>query len=110
MFPGFQSMKLAIMGFTGLEKDALHIYVGLGILFIVALLPRCPLRNFRPLIAVLLAALAGEALDRRDDMAFAGTWDWQASLHDVLNTLFWPVVVSLMARFTGMFNRRRTAR
>lgn len=45
---------------------------------------------------VFILACAGEWVDRRDDMASFGYWRWQASAHDVLNTLFWPTVLTLL--------------
>jgi hypothetical protein len=49
----------------------------------VAILLRRPLSSFVPLVAALLAALAGEALDLRDDVRSLGYWRWQAGLGDV---------------------------
>jgi len=93
----YQAAKLILVDTVGLSKDALHVYVGLGVLFVSMVLFRKPLNSFLPVCMVLLAALAGEALDMRDDVASLGYWRWRASLADVVNTLFWPVVVSLLA-------------
>jgi hypothetical protein len=65
---------------------------------LLAILLRRPLSSFVPLVAAFLAALAGEALDLRDDVRSLGYWRWQASLGDVLNTTFWPFVIWLLAR------------
>jgi hypothetical protein len=94
----YQATKLFLVSALGLSRDALHIYVGLGVYFVVAILPRRPLSSFVPLAAALLPALAGEALDLRDDVRSLGYWRWQASLGDVLNTTFWPFVIWLLAR------------
>lgn len=90
-----QSIKLAIVAATGLSKDALHIYVGM----LVYLGLNTAAWRFRPCLgwlAVLIVACAGEWVDRRDDIASLGYWRWQASLHDILNTLFWPTVLTLL--------------
>jgi hypothetical protein len=94
----YQAAKLGLVSILGLSKDALHVYVGLGVFFLAHLVLRRPLRSLLPLALVLLAAIAGEALDMRDDLATLGYWRWQASLGDILNTLFWPSVVWLLAR------------
>jgi hypothetical protein len=46
----------------------------------------------------LCAACAGELLDMRDDLRLLGHWRYMASLHDVINTMFWPTVLALLAR------------
>jgi len=93
-----QSIKLTIVDVTGLSKDALHIYVGLTIFLVTAMVLRKPLRSIFPWLVVLAIAFAGEVLDMRDDVASLGYWRWGASLHDILNTLFWPSVLLLLAK------------
>ena len=44
-------------------------------------------------------ALGIEVLDLRDDRAHFGRFRWAASLHDVVNTLLWPTLLALLARF-----------
>ena len=90
-----QIIKLIIMSATGLSKDALHIYVGTAVyLTLIAIT-----RRHRPYIGwlvVFILACAGEWIDRRDDIESFGYWRWQASAHDILNTLFWPTVLTLI--------------
>jgi hypothetical protein len=47
-------------------------------------------------LAVLGVALAGEMLDALDDVASLGHWRWQASLHDLVVTLFWPAILMVV--------------
>lgn len=104
-----QAIKLAIVSATGLSKDALHIYVGLTFLLTAAAILRKPLRSIIPWLVVLTLAVAGEMVDMRDDITSLGYWRWGASLHDVLNTLFWPSVLLFLARcgiFFGASNDR----
>jgi len=98
----FQSIKLAIVATTGLSKDALHIYVGLAVFLAVAVVLRKPLRSTVPWLVAFAMAIAGEVLDMRDDIASLGYWRWGASVHDALNTLFWPTVLLLIAKL-GFF-------
>ncbi|WP_110948689.1 hypothetical protein [Pseudomonas bohemica] len=89
-----QSIKLAIVSATGLSKAALHIYVGMAVYLILIAISR----RFRPYIGwlvVFIIACAGEWVDRRDDIESLGYWRWQASIHDVLNTMFWPTALTL---------------
>lgn len=97
-----QSIKLAIVAATGLSKDALHIYVGLAVFLAAVILLRKPLRSIVPWLMVVSVAITGEVLDMRDDISSLGYWRWGASLHDIFNTLFWPSVLLLLAKF-GIF-------
>ena len=98
-----QTIKLAIVQATGLSKDALHIYVGLAVMFTAAVVLHKPLRSIVPWLVVLAVAVAGEMIDMHDDITSLGYWRWGASLHDVLNTLFWPSVLLFLARFSIFF-------
>jgi hypothetical protein len=98
-----QSAKLWLVGHLDLAKDALHIYVGLTLFFGCALLFRWPLRSWKPWLVVLAAALLGEAWDLRDSLAYHTRIELAANLKDVVNTLFWPSVILLLARTTKMF-------
>lgn len=100
-----QSAKLALMDATGLAKDALHIYVGLGVMLLAAVALKRPLADWRPLSAVVLAAFAGEIWDVIDTWAHGGTPRFRANWKDVANTLFWPTVLFLLARFTRVLTR-----
>jgi hypothetical protein len=94
-----QAAKLAVIAAFGLSKDALHIHVGLAVFIIAALVLRKPWRSVVPWLAVLAVACAGELLDAVDNLRSIGHWLWRASLHDLLNTLFWPTVLLLLARY-----------
>jgi cell shape-determining protein MreD len=72
----------------------------------VAAASKRSIASWIPWLAVLLVALLGEAVDMRDDLMSVGHWRWAASLHDVLNTVFWPSVLLLLARVTGILSRR----
>ena len=97
-----QALKLDIMGFTGLAKDALHIYVGLGVWLLAAAVFRRSITTLRPWLAVLVVACVIEGFDAFDDWVQLGHWRYRASLHDVVNTLFWPTVLALLARYTRL--------
>ena len=100
-----QQAKLFVMEVTHLAKDALHIYVGLGVMFAVAILLRKSLKDWQPIAAVLLAAVAGEVWDVIDTFAHGGTPRFDANGKDVWNTMFWPTILFLLARFTKVLKR-----
>lgn len=101
-----QSAKLWLVQHVHLAKDALHIYVALGLFFGSALLFGWRLRSWRPWLVVLAAALIGEAWDIRDRQIGNIPQNYGANLHDIWNTLFWPTVIILLARRTKMFGGR----
>jgi hypothetical protein len=100
-----QHAKLAIVAFAGLPKDALHIYVGLFIFLAAAALLRRPLSSWLSLACVLLAAVAGEVWDVIDTWNAGRDPIWWRNWHDIWNTLFWPTVLFLLARYTRVLRR-----
>lgn len=100
-----QSAKLVIIDAVGLGKDALHVYVGLGVMLLAAALFRLSLKDPRPLAAVLLAVLAGEAWDILDAVGAGLRPHWSRNVKDVWNTLFWPALLFLLARHTRVLQR-----
>jgi hypothetical protein len=102
----FQAFKLAVIQATQLSRDAIHVYVGLAVFLAAALLFRKPLRSWLPWFAVLIVAVIVEVVDLRDDLLTRGRLRWLASTHDIVNTLFWPSVLLLLARWTTLFGKR----
>jgi hypothetical protein len=98
----FQQAKVALAAWTGLPKDALHIYVGLAVFLLTAALFRKPLRSWLPICAVLATALAGEAWDAVETWEAGRTIVWERNWHDVWNTCFWPSALFLLARYTRL--------
>lgn len=102
---GFQSAKMWLVAQTGLPRDALHIYAGLFILLGFAALFRLSLRDWRPIVAVLAVTLAGEAWDLVDTNRRGRALAWANSWHDLWNTMLWPTILFLLARFTAVLRR-----
>ena len=101
----FQSAKMFLVEATNLGKDALHIYVGLGVMLLVVIVFRKSLADWRPLAAVALAAVAGEMWDVIDTLSHGGTPRWSLNGKDVWNTMFWPTILFGLARFTRVLKR-----
>ena len=93
-----QSLKFSLVQLSGLSKDALHIYVGLIVFFLVTFAVRKRRWSYLPLMTVMAVAVLGELVDMRDDINSLGAWRWRASIHDVLNTAFWPFVITVLVR------------
>ncbi len=100
-----QSAKIFLVEVTNLGKDALHIYVGLGVMLMVVAVWKRPLSDWRPIAAVALASVAGEIWDVIDTWSHGGTPKWNANWKDVWNTMFWPTILFLLARFTKVLKR-----
>ncbi len=96
----FQSFKHEVVQVASLSKDALHIYVGLTVFLVVAAIVRDGLRSRVAILAVVVVAVAGEILDLRDEFRSREHLLFGASVHDLLNTCFWPCVLWLLARYT----------
>src|SRR5690349_10574907 len=89
----FQHFKIWLSHAVGLPKDALHVYVGLAIFLLAAILFRRSLGARLPILAVIGAALAGEIWDVVETNAAGQRIIWAASWHDLWNTCFWPLVL-----------------
>ncbi len=109
----FYIFKTGIMNATGLEKDALHIYVGMSVYLLSLILLR-PLfkkysvRAFMALIMVTGIALLGEYLDNRQTITELGVSgmgraELKASIHDIVNTCLWPYVLYAITLWTKIF-------
>ena len=96
----FQGFKHELVQLASLSKDALHIYVGMTVFLVVAAIARKGLRSGLAVLVVLAVAVVGEILDLRDEYRSREHLLWLASLHDLLNTCFWPLVLWLLARYT----------
>ena len=101
----FQDAKTWLVELLGLSRDAMHVYIGLTVFLLVAILFRLQLRDWRPLAAVFLVAVAGEVWDlferlRPDQAPF-----WAGNWHDLWNTCFWPLMLFLLARAPRLLKR-----
>ncbi|CAN5478581.1 hypothetical protein BH09PSE4_BH09PSE4_04170 [soil metagenome] len=100
---GLQTVKFWLVHHVGLAKDALHIYVALILFLGSAMLFKWGLKSWKPWAVVLAAALLGEAWDVRDTIAYGQPVHLWANWHDIWNTMFWPSVLMLLARYSALF-------
>lgn len=80
---------------TGMPDSLLHVHAGLFIFFLVQFASRRPLGSPVPFVAVCIAAVANEVMDR---LAF-DSWRLHDTPWDLLNTLIWPFVLMLCFRY-----------
>lgn len=84
-----------------MSKDALHIHLGLFVFLAAAFLLRRPLRSVWPWLSTLALELLNELLDVFHWHAGSFSFEITDNLKDVANTMFWPTVVFLFARFAA---------
>ena len=109
----FTAFKMNVVETTGLAKDALHIYVGVGVylLCLVALRPIIKsqgIRSFIALIIVTCIALLGEYLDNQDTIVSLGLTGLSrdqilASIRDLINTCMLSYVLFALNKWTTIF-------
>jgi hypothetical protein len=98
MILDWQQIKETIAVWTGLERDALHIYAALLVQVGSAVVLRRRLAHWLPWAAVLVLAVANELLDTFGD-GLAEQWELDAGLHDLWNTMLLPTLLMLLSRF-----------
>ncbi|EAQ98174.2 hypothetical protein [Congregibacter litoralis] len=98
----YQLMKIHILNAVDLSKDAVHIYVGMAVFLITIIVWQRGRISWLSLIPVIAVATVMEALDLHDDSRSFGYLRWGASAHDLLNTVFWPTVIVLLAKLRLM--------
>lgn len=95
----YQSIKLTISSSLNLSKDALHIHIGLMVFFLAVLIWKKGRIGLASLMSVVFVAFAMEAFDLFDDFRSFGYLRWSASTHDIVNTMLWPVIITVAVRF-----------
>jgi len=109
----FTAFKMSIIEATGLAKDALHIYVGVGVylLCLVLLRPIIKSQGIRSFIAVIVVTcivLLGEYLDNRETIESLGLTGLNrkqiiASIRDLINTCMLSYVLYGLNKWTTIF-------
>jgi len=89
----YQSLKLILLSFLPITKDAVHIYIGLIVFFLYIIIARKSIASFVTLIPIAFVSAAMEMLDLRDDWMAFGYMRWEASIHDLINTMLWPTLI-----------------
>ena len=109
----FTAFKMNVVETTGLAKDALHIYVGVGV-YLLCLFVLRPIiksqgvRSFIALIVVTCIALLGEYLDNRETIESLGLVGLSrdqilASIRDLINTCMLSYLLFALNKWTTIF-------
>jgi hypothetical protein len=85
----YQELISAIGDGTGASDSLLHVHAGLAVLFLARLITRRSLATPVPFLAVVVAEVANEIMDRLT----YGSWRLEDTGLDLVNTLFWPFVL-----------------
>lgn len=94
----FAQLKAMITEYTGLEKDALHIHVALGLYLVAMFALRQTRRSRFPWLFVLAVELGNQAYDLWHQEAHGQPARWDESLKDLWSTTLWPTVLLLIGR------------
>jgi hypothetical protein len=79
---------------TGASDSLLHVHAGLAVLLVARVISGRSLSTPAPFAIVCAAAIANEVMDRINH----GSWLWADTSLDILNTLFWPLVLMIGLR------------
>lgn len=91
--------RTAFLQLTQLSHDALLIYLGMLLFFLIAFFHQRQLKSNYAVWAVILAAVAFELFGARHDILDRGYWKVGSSLHDIVNMILMPLLIWLMAKY-----------
>lgn len=94
----YNTLKTELSNLLGISKDALHIHIGLALYVLVALVFRRRLSSWLPWLALLAFEIVNELVDIFHVHGGVMGLELGDSLKDVVNTMFWPTVVLVVAR------------
>lgn len=80
---------------TGAPDSLLHVHAGMAVMFLARVTTRRSLATWTPFLAVLVAALTKEIIDR----IAHGAWRMPDTMFDIINTIFWPFVLMIGLRW-----------
>lgn len=87
---------------TGMADSLLHVHAGMAVLLLTRVLTGFRLSTPVPLAVVAFAELANEVLDRMH----YGSWRWDDTALDIVNTMFWPTMLFIGLRLRDRFELR----
>ena len=87
--------------FTGLDRDSLHIYAGVAVQLVVAVVLRRSVASPIPWLFAAVVALGNEYSDYTSATVTLGVRQelYDEAVRDIWNTLLLPSVLLLIARF-----------
>jgi diacylglycerol kinase len=95
----WHQVKVFVQHASGISMDALHVIVGVVLLFVVAFLLRTSVARRLPLSVVLLVELINEASDYRVEIWPQTAMQAGEAAKDVILTMTVPLLIFLVARY-----------
>jgi hypothetical protein len=91
---------------TGATDTLLHVHAGMVLLFLARIVTRRSLASWLPFSVVLTGALINEVVDWR----IRGSVLMPDTLVDIVNTIFWPLLLMIGLRLRGSREPQNRAR
>lgn len=89
---------------TGWSENLLHIHCGLALFILARLITRYPYHSFIPFLCVVAIEAGNELLDYLLEFR----WRPEDTFFDIINTLFWPLMISLSSKLSNIFLKSDT--
>lgn len=99
------ALKTDLVQVLGLSRDALHVHLGLLIMLLAMLVLRKSPASRVPWLCVLALELLNEVLDLLHWHGGELNLSALGGLKDIINTMLWPTVILLLARYTRVLRR-----
>ncbi len=90
---------------TGMIDSLLHVHAGMAVLLVTRVVTGRRLSTPLPLAMVALAELGNEVLDR----LHYGSWRWADTSMDIVNTMFWPLMLYIGLNVRDRLGRKDEA-
>lgn len=94
---------------THIQRDALHVHIGIGVFLIMAFVFRGPRRFFHAWLVLVAVTLAGEAFDTIGRLSDGQRFYLPGFLKDIVNTLLWPTVLCFGGSRVAMWLKLRVS-
>jgi hypothetical protein len=104
----YQALKLLVGEYVPIDRDYLHILIGLLLIVVAVSADRYRKRNSTFLLTFTVACAIGavmELADMFDDINSLGQWRWDESIRGFLSTILFPAMALL---FVKIVQRRRS--
>jgi len=106
----WSTFKNEMVALVGVSRDALHAHVGMALFLVIALaLRRQRWALLVALGAVLAAEIANEVSDAIDSVRSTGEPNLTEALRDLLSTLLWPTILTIVGELRRWLLRARSA-
>ena len=94
----YSSFKDLIEAIVGLDRNVLHVHLGIALFIFLSWLFPGPTRYRKAFFWLLVVELLNEFFDIMMAVDARRTPNWPDSLADIINTLIWPAVYCLWRR------------